>query len=46
MLMHHKEEVFQWIEDRADPHESEETEEEKQPSRSPTKLGEAFAKPT
>ncbi|KAE8134720.1 hypothetical protein BDV38DRAFT_285494 [Aspergillus pseudotamarii] len=46
MLMYHKEEVFQWIEDRADPHESEETEEEKQPSRSPTKPEEAFAKPT
>ncbi|GAB1192418.1 hypothetical protein APSETT444_001609 [Aspergillus pseudonomiae] len=46
MLVHHQEEVFQWIEDRADTHESEETEEEKQSSRSPTKPGEVFAKPT
>ncbi|EAA59664.1 hypothetical protein AN8042.2 [Aspergillus nidulans FGSC A4] len=36
MLMHHKDEVFQWIEDRIEP-ESEETEEEKPVKRSPTK---------
>ena len=36
MLMHHKDEVFQWIEDRIEP-ESEETEEEKPVRRSPTK---------
>ncbi|KAL2828050.1 hypothetical protein BDW59DRAFT_143701 [Aspergillus cavernicola] len=37
MLVHHKDEVFQWIQQRADL-ESDETEEEKQPaSRSPTK---------
>ncbi|OOF96755.1 hypothetical protein ASPCADRAFT_129826 [Aspergillus carbonarius ITEM 5010] len=39
MLMHHKDEVYQWISERADVHDSE-TEEEKKPkpkSRSPTK---------
>ncbi|KAL4747341.1 hypothetical protein BDW72DRAFT_182965 [Aspergillus terricola var. indicus] len=36
MLMHHKDEVFQWIEDRIEP-DSEETEEEKPVRRSPTK---------
>ncbi|GKZ74593.1 histone deacetylase hda1 [Aspergillus niger] len=40
MLMHHKEEVYQWISERADVQDSEETEDEKKPkskSRSPTK---------
>lgn len=43
MLMHHKDEVFKWIEERADEAESEEEEEEetksksKSKSRSPTK---------
>ncbi|KAL4995413.1 hypothetical protein BDV10DRAFT_174661 [Aspergillus recurvatus] len=36
MLMHHKDEVFQWIQDRVEP-DSEETEEEKPVRRSPTK---------
>ncbi|KAF7585373.1 Histone deacetylase hda1 [Aspergillus hancockii] len=46
MLMHHKNEVFQWIEERADNHDSEETEEEKPPSGSPTKPAVGFVKPT
>ena len=47
MLMHHREEVFKWIEDRADEEESEQEEEEEEEeeeeqdkgknSRSPTK---------
>ncbi|KAL2865025.1 histone deacetylase hdaA [Aspergillus lucknowensis] len=37
MLMHHKGEVFDWIQRRVEPSESEETEEEKPTSRSPTK---------
>jgi histone deacetylase 6 len=41
MLMHHKDEVFKWIEERADEAESEEEEEtkskSKSKSRSPTK---------
>jgi histone deacetylase 6 len=45
MLVHHKDEVFQWIEERADDHEGEETEEEKRPSRSLTKPGDGFVKP-
>lgn len=36
MLMHHKNDVFEFISERADVHDSEETEEE-QSSRSPTK---------
>lgn len=44
MLMHHKEEVYQWISERADVQDSEETEDEKKPkskSRSPTKENQA-----
>ena len=38
MLMHHKEEVFRWIEEKADVRDSDETEEEERPkSRSPRK---------
>ncbi|KKK18747.1 hypothetical protein P175DRAFT_0532574 [Aspergillus ochraceoroseus IBT 24754] len=37
MLMHHKDEVFQWIQSRAEQPDSDETEEEKPKSRSPTK---------
>lgn len=37
MLVHHKDEVFQWIESRVEPPESDETEEEQPSSRSPTK---------
>ncbi|KAL5340649.1 hypothetical protein BJX70DRAFT_360823 [Aspergillus crustosus] len=37
MLMHHKEKVFEWIENRVEPPDSDATEEEKPASRSPTK---------
>ncbi|PKY08662.1 histone deacetylase [Aspergillus campestris IBT 28561] len=37
MLMHHKGDVFRWVEERADVHDSEEVEEEKRTSRSPSK---------
>ncbi|KAL2846671.1 hypothetical protein BJY01DRAFT_213339 [Aspergillus pseudoustus] len=37
MLMHHKEEVFEWVQQRAEPPDSDDTEEEKPPSHSPTK---------
>lgn len=41
MLMHHREDVFKWIEERADEEESESEEEErnKSKSRSPAKRG-------
>ncbi|KAI9368120.1 hypothetical protein BJX61DRAFT_241562 [Aspergillus egyptiacus] len=38
MLVYHKDEFFEWVENRVEPPDSDETEEEKQPeSRSPTK---------
>ncbi|KAL4782762.1 hypothetical protein BJX76DRAFT_277708 [Aspergillus varians] len=37
MLMHHKNEVFEWIENRVEPPDSDDTEEEKPASRYPTK---------
>ncbi|OJJ56588.1 hypothetical protein ASPSYDRAFT_134468 [Aspergillus sydowii CBS 593.65] len=37
MLVHHKDEVFQWVENRVEPPESDETEEEQPSNRSPAK---------
>lgn len=37
ILMHHKSEVYEWISERVDVHDSDETEEERPTSRSPKK---------
>lgn len=37
MLVHHKNDVFEWIQKRVEPSDSEESEEEKPPTQSPTK---------